>query len=667
MKYSCLKILFSAFLVSFLSACGGGGGGGATTDNAVVFRTFNSDTNRFDLFAGKVTGGDTTLLSPMTNTLGFVDRQFRVSPDKKWVAYIADAETDNEEELYVSRLDGSVIAQKMSPPLPGGFTGREIDNIVWSPDSMQLAFVMNLSVANASYQNTWELFVSTVNGAVGVKVSGDLAAGREGNTDVIRRFNTSTVESQRTSNAVQWSPDGSRIAYIGDYGTNQIFELYTTTPDGNSNVVEVSDIVDANGDIPFTGKGEFFAWSPDSSMIAYRADQDVDGKVLLYVADPTVTSSTRQVSPSMPGAGETVYDFEWSPDSLSLAFIYYVPATGDRSLFVLPPEANAATAQNQAPLSPGPTHASASEVVYLAWSPDGSRIAYVADLEGNTSYELFTIRPDSTASNVRVSGDTNYSGLEADGREAFHWSPDGNYIAYLSNQQYDNRRELFVSSPDGSSNLKLSATSSNSENIWLYRWSPDSSRLAYIANQNNSNIDELFVSPVAGATGPSGIAATDGGPASNPRLNPDLVANGNVDKTYLQWTSDSQRVLYYADQEVDTEIEFYSSTRDGNTNNVKISTPAPGFVPPPLSFASDIHTQLGQCSACHGPGTGVSGYNFYVPGDASATYNNMNANGDFTNDAIVKKLDGTVGHSAGAYPSLAADFQTWLDEGGSNN
>ena len=577
----------------------------------------------------------------MSNANGFVDSQYVISPDKKWVAYLADAETDNLNELYVSKLDGSVIGKKISPA--ANDNARTIDNIVWSPDSTKVAYISDQEILH-----TLELYVSSVNGGIGVKVSADPQTGRENNTDLYNRMATSAIESERTSDLVQWAPDGSRIAYLADWDTNDIYELYTTTPDGNANVVKVSNAT-TSASLAFKNKRQSFAWSPDSSKIAYRLATDGSSKVQIYVADPTATSSTTQVNPDMPGLGETVYEFEWAPDSSKIAFTFFVPSQGDRALFVLPPKSHGANTVNWTPLSPQPTHASASEVMYFSWAPDSSRIAYVADLEGNASYELFTIQPGSTASNVRVSGDTSYQGLKADGSAAFSWSPDGQYIAYLSYQQYNNVQELFASTPDGSSNVKLSGPLSSSKNIWKFAWSPDSGHVAYIGDQNYDGVDELFVSPIAGASG--------SGPASNPRLNPDLVSGGNIDRTYLQWTADSQRVLYYADQEVDAQLEFYSSTRDGNTNNVKVSEPVP------MSFANDIYPSLSACSGCHGSGAAHPWY----AASASGTYNNMANESYFNNNFIVDKLDGTVSHSGGTYTSIATAFSQWISEGANNN
>ena len=73
-----------------------------------------------------------------------------------------------------------------------------------------------------------------------------------------------------------WAPDSSRIAYIADQDTNDTDELYTSLPDGSNNVK-------VNGAFVSDGNILSFKWAPDSSRIAYVADQDTDEKdELLY-------------------------------------------------------------------------------------------------------------------------------------------------------------------------------------------------------------------------------------------------------------------------------------------------------------------------------------------------------------------------------------------------
>ena len=102
-----------------------------------------------------------------------------------------------------------------------------------------------------------------------------------------------------------WSPDSSRIAYFAVQDTVGVLEFYSATPDGAVND-KLNGALVTGGDV-----ADNFAWSPDSRRIAYRADQDTDGVFELYSATPDGA-----VNGKLNGAPVTdgdVSGFAWSP------------------------------------------------------------------------------------------------------------------------------------------------------------------------------------------------------------------------------------------------------------------------------------------------------------------------------------------------------------------
>ena len=95
-----------------------------------------------------------------------------------------------------------------------------------------------------------------------------------------------------------------------------------------------------------------------------------------------------------------------------------------------------------------------------AWSPDGSRIAYTVYLEGGPdglTYEIWTVSPDGT--NPRRLLDLGECRASCAGGLA--WSPDGSRIAFSEQQPFINSAsdtsksgEVFTMAADGS-NVKL--------------------------------------------------------------------------------------------------------------------------------------------------------------------------------------------------------------------
>jgi Tol biopolymer transport system component len=136
------------------------------------------------------------------------------------------------------------------------------------------------------------------------------------------------------------------------------------------------------------------------------------------------------------------------------------------------------------------------------WSPDGARIAYVADADKDGTLDLHTARPDGT-DDVTVSGPMvaggNVGWYTGNGL-SFAWSPDGSRIAYYADQATDGQVELFTSPAAGGGNIKVSSSlSAKSLVSAAFLWSPDGSRLAYRVDGTGSDL--FTAAPGATASG----------------------------------------------------------------------------------------------------------------------------------------------------------------------
>ena len=105
------------------------------------------------------------------------------------------------------------------------------------------------------------------------------------------------------------------IAYTADQDTNDKIELFTTNPPPRITVIKVSGT-------PFAGDAveDDFKWSPDGSLIAYRADQDTQDQIELYTTDEE-GSDNDKVSGSLPSGGD-VDEFKWDDDALAPSIGY---------------------------------------------------------------------------------------------------------------------------------------------------------------------------------------------------------------------------------------------------------------------------------------------------------------------------------------------------------
>ena len=201
-----------------------------------------------------------------------------------------------------------------------------------------------------------------------------------------------------------------------------------------------------------------FAPSADGRWIAYEAV--VCGP---YTCDPVepgagvwVVGVTGPIHVTTDGS----YTSAWSPTTDRLAFVVggsgggselfqFDPATGERTSIVK----------------------SEGEIPTLAWSPDGSTIAYVANDHSQPS-RLFLVRPGSHPERIRGSSiDPPCCSLDArNGIDNLKWSPDGTRLA-VSSYGYGVR----VMRIDGSEERTVLDRQPRH-----FAWSPDGLRIAYI-------------------------------------------------------------------------------------------------------------------------------------------------------------------------------------------
>ena len=112
------------------------------------------------------------------------------------------------------------------------------------------------------------------------------------------------------------------------------------------------------------------------------------------------------------------------------------------------------------------------------WSPDGTKLAFVSDLNGTEKREIFVVNVDGSG---LVQLTTNI--LLTNGGVSFYssdlspsWSPDGSRIVFSSDRNGQTNREIYVMNVDGSNQTRL--TNNSTDDLWP-TWSPDSQKIAF--------------------------------------------------------------------------------------------------------------------------------------------------------------------------------------------
>jgi Tol biopolymer transport system component len=226
-------------------------------------------------------------------------------------------------------------------------------------------------------------------------------------------------------------------------------------------------------------------WSPDGTRIAFRLDGEERG---IYVMDRDGGDLTRFAD----GDGNVRYSewleishLSWSPDGARIAFItshvspFYTPTNGHLVVLDLATGGISNIGGGEAE-----TPASGS----LAWSPDGSRIAFartlglglgtgVAGLD-RISSDIFVINADGTNERQLNAGDGRVTHIGP-----LSWSPDGTEIAYEEEDIPGEAIHWYVIRDDGSMRREIrrermaACCIHGAYGGWL-EWSPDGSLIA---------------------------------------------------------------------------------------------------------------------------------------------------------------------------------------------
>jgi serine/threonine-protein kinase len=205
------------------------------------------------------------------------------------------------------------------------------------------------------------------------------------------------------------SPDGALVAYAA--GPPSRMQIFVRQVGGGRTIPLTSD----------SSQGyRWPRWSPDGSQIAYQGNAGIAVVPALGGQPRLVVRLEPQAAESTTSAFTRLAGFAWSPDGRRIAY-----STGiGRDVTVVPVEGGAAT------------HLTGVRDVHsLTWSPDGTRLAGVAENPtfvfgsvyfGNEAVSSIWVLPLS-GKPVRVTADQHLN-------ESPQWAPDGRHLFWVSDR-----------------------------------------------------------------------------------------------------------------------------------------------------------------------------------------------------------------------------------------
>lgn len=464
-------------------------------------------------------------------------RAFRmvVSGAQRFAAWVGDTAVDNDVGVFVVDLSGPTPGPQImvSPSAPGtGDAPTSANYTQFSPDNTRLAFRGDFMTDTV--EELWVVDLTGPQPAPPQRVNGAMIA-----LDDVGAFS--------------WSPDGRFITYQADGDADAVIDQYVVDVSGAvpGPAMRVSGAMVNGGDVGV----DDFGWSPDSNRLFYVADQEIDNVFYIYVSTLTAGAfpvATR-VNQDLPAASDVdPAGAAFTGDSARI--LYTADATvGVEELWMV----DLSGATPGAPVSLAAPIQAAGDVVPAQTdvSPDGVWVSFVADrvTEGANELWLVDVSGPTPSAPVRIS-DALVSGR---GVLFASWSPDSTRLLYLADRDIDEVDELFMVGVGGVApvtpvkvNPSLPANRlvvNNDSNGFL--WSPDGSRVAYRADPNVDGDYELFVAPVD-ETGPGPAVLVS---VPNPV---DLVSN-------MFFSPDSQRIAWRGPTTVVGRVELYMADISG--------------------------------------------------------------------------------------------------------
>lgn len=336
----------------------------------------------------------------------------------------------------------------------------------------------------------------------------------------------------------EWSPDGKYLSFTASRGDSAHTQVWVM----DRRMGEGQQLTEARWGI------ESYKWSPDGS------------RLLLSIRDPDPIDT-------LPADKKPKTTPPWEVDRLQFKQDYVGYLTGNRHthLYVFDLATKETTQITSGDF----------DVAQPAWSPDGTRVAFVANRtanpDGNDNTDIWVVSADNTDKGASLIQVTDNPGSDSSPA----WSPDGQWIAYVTVTDPDiiwyAVNKLAVARPDGSGDVRI-LTGDLDRNVRSPRFSADGrSILVGIEDSAEDHIGRVDVQsgqierPISG---PLSVFGFDLGPGDRifasvariDRLGEIFAADGNGELTQLTHVNDAFNESVQLGQVIDTTYSSADGT-----------------------------------------------------------------------------------------------------------
>jgi hypothetical protein len=503
----------------------------------VFYRADQDEDEVFELFGVHLAapGAAYRLNGPFTYRTSGAVRSFHPSPDGEHLLFdaqllgspVVDLHSISLRDYRTSSLTRSEIEVGYTTPTSGvlGFArgGRDIvyGAAEWAPFTTSGIYVSPAIGGLAPL-----LLDATPNFAYQLAPDGEWLVGRD-------YIDTRTFRSVRTDGSGEahalgsfglyvggvWevSPGSDHLVYV-DGSSSASLELFSVRIDGSAPSVPISGPLVTGGGV----RREPLTFSPDGLWVLYVADAEVDGQDELYRTAVDGSSPVVRLNGTMAAGGDVFpYTARITPDGSRVAYVADQSFDGLQDLYSVPLDR-----------SSGPLRISRFAVNGQV-SPDDlvvtdQRAVFLGDKGG--AGHLFSVPLDDSTDPVPL--------FAEGGIDAFAVTPDGQRVVFEGGFGRD---RLFAVPVDGSAAaVELSQTLGASARVLSFQLAPNGRRVAF---RTDAHAMQLAWVPIEGGTARS--------------LFPDPPASAGVAE--YGFTADGNRVIYRADARENGVLEHFES------------------------------------------------------------------------------------------------------------
>jgi tricorn protease len=476
MRLPSLKMFASSLLLTLLLAAS------ASAETKLLrFPDIHGDKVVFsyggDLWTASTSGGMATRLTAHPGVEAFA----KFSPDGKWIAFTG--QYDGDEQVYVIPATGGIPKQLTFYPARGPLPARwGYDNQVygWTSDGKSVVF---RSLREYFDLGDSRLYTVSIDGGLPQALPMPKSGAGDISPDGTKVVYSPLFRDFRTWK--RYSGGWAQQLYIFDLKTHAA-EKITTDPRAHRDPMWVGNKIYFSADTDDTNN--LYSYDPASkttTQLTHSKQWDVrwpstdhqgrivyelDGALDIYdIASGNSTKLSIDVPTDAlamrPSRVSAANQIEWT--SLS--------PKGERALFVA--RGDVFTAPIEKGAVRNLTNSSNAHDKYAEWSPDGAKIAFISDLDGED--ELYEINQDGSGKPEQLT-----HGFHAMLRH-LAWAPDGKRIAFS-----DKDGKLYVLTLDDKKVTEIAQDRHG--NAGNYPWSADGGYLAY-TQSNAAGFRSMYI------------------------------------------------------------------------------------------------------------------------------------------------------------------------------